>query len=64
MKTVMKVLMIAFMILGIAVSISNFFPVELNASSTKDGKYTYWPDGTIKNCEDIGKQCVIGEFIE
>ncbi len=61
MKKVLKIVMILIMLSGIVFSVFNFTSAKTKAAA-KDGRYTYWPDGTIKDCEDIGKQCVIGDF--
>lgn len=58
-STGIKIIIIIIMILGIAFSISNFFPVEVKAEGP--GIMGIWvdlPDGSFK-CMDFGNECTV-----
>jgi hypothetical protein len=55
MGKIAKIMMIVFMIIGIAFSISNFISVELKADDDW-GAWEYFPNGK-KACMGAGQEC-------
>ena len=61
LKLCLKVIMIILMILGIAFSVYNFLPIEINAAVGNDGHQVILPDGTLE-CYAPGDGCVVGNI--
>ncbi|MGE5344096.1 MAG: hypothetical protein ACM3SY_21730 [Candidatus Omnitrophota bacterium] len=57
-----KAFMIIAMLVGIILSVENFFSVETKAinSGAKMGADVFYPDGSYKGCEGSGNDCCIG----
>jgi len=59
MRIKVKIMLVAFMILGIAISMLNFLPEKLDAAIIGMGNWEYFEDGPPE-CMGNGNECSPG----